>query len=121
MARLRRCQLCLVCAEHALDVNVVKVRYVNGWLGDYVMGIAYAQVRELDGWLRRRVRICDWFRGLPTRPGAKRTGTTMATAAHTFSKSAQTRNQLKGNQAGQSLPKRLLALQQSAQRVYRHG
>jgi RNA-directed DNA polymerase len=34
--------------------------YVNGWLGYYAIGVPYAQIREMDGWLRRRVRLCYW-------------------------------------------------------------
>jgi RNA-directed DNA polymerase len=45
----------------AMSERLERLRlYVNGWLGYYAMGMPYAQVRELDGWLRRRVRLCYW-------------------------------------------------------------
>lgn len=34
--------------------------YVNGWLGYYAMGVPYKEVRSMDQWLRRRVRLCYW-------------------------------------------------------------
>lgn len=96
----------------AMSERLKRLRlYVNGWLGYYAIGMPYAAARALDQWLRRRVRMCYWFRGLPTRPGAKRTGTTVALAAHSLPKPAQARHQPKDNQASESLPQRLLALQ----------
>jgi RNA-directed DNA polymerase len=35
-------------------------RYVSGWLNDFGHRRSYAQVVELDQWLRRRVRLCYW-------------------------------------------------------------
>jgi len=34
--------------------------YVNGWLGYYAIGVPYKDIRYLDQWLRRRVRLCYW-------------------------------------------------------------
>ncbi|TVP81890.1 MAG: group II intron reverse transcriptase/maturase [Puniceicoccaceae bacterium] len=34
--------------------------YVNGWLGYYAMGVPYKDIRSMDQWLRRRVRLCYW-------------------------------------------------------------
>ncbi len=96
----------------AMSERLERLRlYVNGWLGYYAIGVPYAQIRALDKWLRRRVRLCYWFRGLPTRPGAKRTGTTVALAPHALPQPAQARHQPKDDQASESLPQRLLALQ----------
>jgi RNA-directed DNA polymerase len=44
-------------------------RYVTGWFGYYRISRTYGEVRELDQWVRRRVRQCywkQWKRG-PTR------------------------------------------------------
>jgi RNA-directed DNA polymerase len=44
-------------------------RYVTGWFGYYRISRTYGEVRELDRWIRRRVRQCywkQWKRG-PTR------------------------------------------------------
>jgi RNA-directed DNA polymerase len=44
-------------------------RYVQGWFGYYRISRTWGEVRELDAWLRRRVRQCywkQWKRG-PTR------------------------------------------------------
>jgi RNA-directed DNA polymerase len=35
-------------------------RYVSGWLNYFGHSRSYAQVVELDQWLRRRVRLCYW-------------------------------------------------------------
>jgi RNA-directed DNA polymerase len=35
-------------------------RYVSGWLNDFGHSHSYAEVVALDGWLRRRVRLCYW-------------------------------------------------------------
>lgn len=35
-------------------------RYVSGWLNYFGHSHSYAEVVELDGWLRRRVRLCYW-------------------------------------------------------------
>ena len=34
--------------------------YVNGWLGYYAMGVPYKDIRSMDRWLRRRIRLCYW-------------------------------------------------------------
>jgi RNA-directed DNA polymerase len=35
-------------------------RYVTGWLNDFGHRHSYAELVELDHWLRRRVRLCYW-------------------------------------------------------------
>ena len=35
-------------------------QYVRGWLGYYGIGRGYAECRELDHWMRRRIRCCYW-------------------------------------------------------------
>lgn len=44
-------------------------RYVQGWFGYYRISRTWGQVRELDKWLRRRVRQCYWkqWKRAPTR------------------------------------------------------
>jgi RNA-directed DNA polymerase len=45
----------------AMSERLKRLRlYVNGWLGYYAIGVPYAQIRALDQWLRRRVRLCYW-------------------------------------------------------------
>ena len=34
--------------------------YVNGWLGYFSIGVPFKDIRSLDQWLRRRVRLCYW-------------------------------------------------------------
>ena len=34
--------------------------YVRGWMGYYRISEYYRPIPELDGWLRRRVRMCYW-------------------------------------------------------------
>ncbi len=35
-------------------------RYVRGWMGYFGISDYYRPIPELDGWLRRRVRMCYW-------------------------------------------------------------
>ncbi len=45
----------------AMSERLERLRlYVSGWLGYYAIGMPYAEARALDGWLRRRVRLCYW-------------------------------------------------------------
>ena len=34
--------------------------YVNGWLGYFAIGVSYKDIRSMDQWLRRRLRLCYW-------------------------------------------------------------
>ena len=34
--------------------------YVNGWLGYFAIGVPYKDIRSMDQWLRRCVRLCYW-------------------------------------------------------------
>jgi RNA-directed DNA polymerase len=45
-------------------------RSVSGWRNDFGHRHSYAEVGALDGWLRRRVRLCDWKQG--KRPRTRR-------------------------------------------------
>jgi RNA-directed DNA polymerase len=55
-------------------------RYVSGWFGYFRISRTWSEVRELDKWIRRRVRQCywkQWKRGptrrrMPLRLGAAR-------------------------------------------------
>ncbi len=35
-------------------------RYLVGWLGYYSLNDAVSQIKDLDKWLRRRMRLCQW-------------------------------------------------------------
>jgi RNA-directed DNA polymerase len=35
-------------------------RYCIGWFHYFKIGLAYAEVRQWDQWIRRRVRLCHW-------------------------------------------------------------
>ena len=35
-------------------------RYCVGWFNYFKIGLPYKEVREWDGWIRRRVRLCYW-------------------------------------------------------------
>lgn len=35
-------------------------QYLRGWMGYFGISQRYEQVPELDGWLRRRIRMCYW-------------------------------------------------------------
>jgi RNA-directed DNA polymerase len=43
--------------------------YVRGWMGDFGISDYYRPIPELDHWLRRRIRLCDWkqWRGVRNR------------------------------------------------------
>jgi RNA-directed DNA polymerase len=45
----------------AMAVRLLALRrYLTGWINYYRLGRNYAEVRELDRWVRRRVRQCYW-------------------------------------------------------------
>lgn len=35
-------------------------RYCIGWFNYFKIGLPYKEVREWDGWIRRRIRLCYW-------------------------------------------------------------
>ena len=35
-------------------------RYCLGWFNYFRIGLPYKEVREWDGWIRRRIRLCYW-------------------------------------------------------------
>ena len=35
-------------------------QYLRGWMGYFGISDYYSPIPELDGWLRRRVRMCYW-------------------------------------------------------------
>lgn len=35
-------------------------RYCVGWFNYFKIGLPYKEVREWDGWIRRRIRLCYW-------------------------------------------------------------
>ncbi|MBK1706934.1 group II intron maturase-specific domain-containing protein [Halochromatium glycolicum] len=43
--------------------------YVRGWMGYFGISDYYRPIPELDHWLRRRIRLCDWkqWRGVRNR------------------------------------------------------
>jgi len=45
----------------AMEVRLLALRrYLTGWINYYRLGRNYAEVKELDRWVRRRVRQCYW-------------------------------------------------------------
>ena len=34
--------------------------YIRGWMGYFGISEAYRDIPEIDGWIRRRVRLCYW-------------------------------------------------------------
>ena len=34
--------------------------YIRGWMGYFVIAEAYRDIPEIDGWIRRQVRLCYW-------------------------------------------------------------
>jgi RNA-directed DNA polymerase len=60
--------------------------YVRGWMGDFGISDDYRPIPELDRWLRRRIRLCDWkqWRGVRNRIRQLRAlGTRLRTAIWT--------------------------------------
>ncbi len=52
----------------SMDVRLHKLaQYLRGWMGYYGISDYYRPVPELDGWLRRRVRMCYWKQWRRTR------------------------------------------------------
>ena len=45
--------------------------YLRGWLGYFGISDYYRPVPELDGWLRRRIRMCYWKQGRRVRTKAR--------------------------------------------------
>jgi RNA-directed DNA polymerase len=35
-------------------------RYLRGWMNYFGISQHYSPIEELDGWLRRRIRMCYW-------------------------------------------------------------
>jgi RNA-directed DNA polymerase len=45
----------------SMDYRLHKLaQYVRGWMGYFGISDFYRPIRELDGWLRRRIRMCYW-------------------------------------------------------------
>lgn len=45
----------------SMDYRLHKLtRYVRGWMGYFGISDYYRPIPELDGWLRRRIRMCYW-------------------------------------------------------------
>ena len=42
-------------------------QYLRGWMGYFAISHYYRSVPELDGWLRRRIRMCYWKQWRRTR------------------------------------------------------
>ena len=40
--------------------GVLLTEYVQGWLAHYGCGLKYDDAVKLDGWIRRRLRMCYW-------------------------------------------------------------
>lgn len=53
----------------AFVINELR-RYVTGWMNYFGISHTFAQVRELDEWIRRRVRLYHWKQW--KRPGTRR-------------------------------------------------
>ena len=43
-------------ARRLTDLN----RYVRGWIGYFGLARQFEEIADLDGWVRRRIRMCYW-------------------------------------------------------------
>ncbi len=51
----RRCP-CISIESRIIDLK----KYIQGWMAHYGCGLKYNDAVELDGWIRRRLRMCYW-------------------------------------------------------------
>lgn len=49
------------CPGISIESRIFRLReYVQGWMGHYGCGLKYDDAVALDGWIRRRLRMCYW-------------------------------------------------------------
>lgn len=49
------------CPGISIESRIIRLRrYVQGWMAHYGCGLKYNDAVELDGWIRRRLRMCYW-------------------------------------------------------------
>ena len=49
------------CPGISIGLRIVRLKqYVQGWMGHYGCGLKYNDAVALDGWIRRRLRMCYW-------------------------------------------------------------
>ena len=49
------------CPGISIESRIIRLRqYAQGWMGHYGCGLKYNDAVVLDGWIRRRLRMCYW-------------------------------------------------------------
>jgi RNA-directed DNA polymerase len=49
------------CPGISIESRIIRPKqYVQGWMGHYGCGLKYNDAVALDGWIRRRLRMCYW-------------------------------------------------------------
>ena len=49
------------CPGISIDSRIIDLKqYIQGWMAHYGCGLKYNDAAELDGWVRRRLRMCYW-------------------------------------------------------------
>jgi RNA-directed DNA polymerase len=49
------------CPGISIMSRIVRLKYfIQGWMAHYGCGLKYDDAVELDGWIRRRLRMCYW-------------------------------------------------------------
>ncbi|WP_428354451.1 reverse transcriptase domain-containing protein [Methyloprofundus sp.] len=49
------------CPGISIDSRIIDLKqYIQGWMAHYGCGLKYNDAVELDGWIRRRLRMCYW-------------------------------------------------------------
>ena len=49
------------CPGISIKLRIIRLRhYIQGWMAHYGCGLKYDDAVKLDGWIRRRLRMCYW-------------------------------------------------------------
>ncbi|MCK5356704.1 MAG: group II intron reverse transcriptase/maturase, partial [Methyloprofundus sp.] len=49
------------CPGISIESRIIRLKqYIQGWMAHYGCGLKYNDAVELDGWIRRRLRMCYW-------------------------------------------------------------
>ena len=49
------------CPGISIDSRIIDLKqFIQGWMAHYGCGLKYNDAAELDGWIRRRLRMCYW-------------------------------------------------------------
>jgi RNA-directed DNA polymerase len=49
------------CSGISIDSRIIDLKeYIQGWMAHYGCGLKYNDAIKLDGWIRRRLRMCYW-------------------------------------------------------------